>query len=162
MKLTIRLLIQTALYTFGKYPRWRTRSPNNCSSWGFIWMNSARAIHLFRYLPGGKCYQCNVWNIKETFEIEQAFVRIYTTAKLWHGIAAVIAVNIHHIVGLVQDRPNYGAFAMELRISCINPSIPQTHKTHAMNHERVIWGLWLICYRTLIVITAARYYTNVL
>ena len=45
-------------------------------------------------------------------QIQQRIRSVILCMQLWH-----------HIDGLMQKRPNFSALAMELRLSCINPSI---------------------------------------
>ena len=48
-----------------------------------------------------------------------------------------------HIDGLVQERHNFSALAMELRLSCTNPSICPPNFAHG---EHVTWFVVMICF----------------
>ena len=55
----------------------------------------------------------------------RCLMRDYQISQIWR----------EHIVGLVQKRRNSSALAMELRLSCTNPSIESPSDKCLMNHE---------------------------
>ena len=50
-------------------------------------------------------------------------------AKIKTKLMVILDEIQYHIGGLVQERRNSGALAIELRLSCINPSIYNNHIT---------------------------------
>ena len=55
----------------------------------------------------------------------------------WQQWGLVLQLNVQYIDGLMQERRNSSALAMELRLSCMNPSIWQCYITEYI--ENKIW-----------------------
>ena len=63
------------------------------------------------------------------------FVKLYTTE--YEALITSSYVWIYHIDGSVQDRRNSIANALELRLSCTNPSISSLcYQTHSSEYQR--------------------------
>ena len=90
--------------------------------------------------------------------------RLHSSLCHW-GICRHAAISSCHwsvyIDGLMQERRNSSALAMELRLSCINPSIFCEQMTHEIWMNFTIWlNLWTVTSYMMMVISSQNLHFN--
>ena len=81
--------------------------------------------------------------VDELAPMDQIMARAHVEMDRWIQIPGTwkyALFNEHHIDGLVQERRNSIANALELRLSCTNPSICWNERGHKKNMFRFIIG----------------------
>ena len=117
-------VVRGILYLLFVIHRMKTRKLVSISSMSTVWDWS-------KYGQGSIS-----WNVFLTIESEHSYC--YAITNLWNWVS-------YTSIGLVQERRNSSALAMELRLSCINPSkclcLYMCHEITCIimkSHERII------------------------